>query len=241
MFWKRIIQNSVYAPRCSLCDDALSPGGQDDPYADLTLCESCRKALPTIRHRCARCGLPLAHDAAQCGHCQDRHLQFDSVRCLFRYAHPVSWLLQDFKFSGRLHHGRVLAELIRLNAAFFLQDAPDYLVPVPLHPVRMWNRGFNQAAQLFDPLAREHGLSIRQDLCMRQVRTPAQSGLALAQRKRNLRDAFTLGGDCQGDDIVLLDDVVTSGSTVNELARLLRKHGAARVRVWALARTPEVN
>lgn len=234
MLWQRIIQNSVYAPRCSLCGESL----KGEAEAGLNLCGACQKALPLIRHRCLHCGLPLAQDAEHCGDCQGSHFHFESILSLFRYAHPLSWLVQDFKFSGRLHQGRVLAELIRRHGRLFLDDPPDYLLPVPLHPRRFWDRGFNQAAQLFEPLARQHGLRMRHDLCQRSLRTPAQTGLDLVQRKRNLRDAFEIIGDCRGDDIVLLDDVVTSAATVNELAGLLRRHGAGRVRVWSLARTP---
>ncbi len=115
---------------------------------------------------------------------------------------------------------------------------PNLLLPVPLHSQRLKERGYNQALEITRPLARYFHLDISPRLCRRTEATPAQSGLNRKAREKNLRNAFILIGDVTGLHITLVDDVVTTGTTVAELARCLKRGGATRVDVWAVARTP---
>jgi ComF family protein len=116
---------------------------------------------------------------------------------------------------------------------------PDLILPVPLHRQRLRVRGFNQSLEIARPIGRHFGIPVTSRLCRRVRATPAQTGLDRKTRRKNLRQAFQLNGGVQGQAIALLDDVVTTGSTVTELARLLKRSGASRVDVWAVARTPD--
>lgn len=115
---------------------------------------------------------------------------------------------------------------------------PNYLLPVPLHRRRLKERGYNQALEIARPLARYFHLEISPGVCRRTQATPAQSGLNRKAREKNLRNAFRLIEDVTGLHVTLVDDVVTTGTTVTELARCLKRGGATRVDVWAVARTP---
>jgi len=215
------------------------------------LCGGCQLQLPYLdnaQHLCQNCALPLTTAGPYCGRCLSAPPAFECCRIPFFYDYPLKRLIQRFKYQGQLACGRLLAEqmLAYLQNAW-RQPAPmdgaDWLIPVPMHWSRRLMRGFNQTELLARDLARPLGLRVHTGLCRRQRRTQPQEGLSRRERERNLKHAFTLrpgaGAQLQGRSVVLLDDVVTTGSTVRELSRLLVASGAGRVEVWALARTPE--
>ena len=158
---------------------------------------------------------------------------------MFRYAPPLDSLLMRLKFHGDLAAGRVLGELF----ADALQTDPeaindiDALLPVPLHPKRLGERGYNQSLELARPLARRTGLPLLRGSLQRQTATTPQTGLDRKARRQNLRGAFSWVGDKPPPTCVaLIDDTMTTGSTVNECARVLKRAGAERVEVWVVAR-----
>jgi ComF family protein len=161
----------------------------------------------------------------------------------FAYAAPVSSLISRFKYEAGLQHGRVLGTLLleQLQAAYADTPLPQVLVPVPLHPSRLRERGFNQALVLARQLGKALAIPVKAELLRRVRQTPAQQGLVAKARKRNLRGAFCLHEDAvlsRYESVALIDDVVTTMSTVHELARLLVRasEGRLRVHVWCLAR-----
>lgn len=179
--------------------------------------------------------LPLLPTAV-CGACLRRPPPFDAAYAAFRYAWPADRLLQQFKFHGHLATGRALALALADYLALRHAEAPDLIVPVPLHRRRLARRGFNQAAELARVLGPAFGAPVR-PLALRRVRaTVSQRGLGGAARRRNLRGAFRCTGAVAGLHVALVDDVVTTASTASEIARSLRRAGAARVSVYALAR-----
>ncbi|QFY91146.1 ComF family protein [Magnetovirga frankeli] len=218
----------LFPPCCSLCGAA--------GVGDWDICAECLADLPRLGACCQRCALPLAVPGL-CGACMQRSPLFDRCICPLLYQGPVPGLITGLKFHNRLAHARLLAELMwqRLEQEV---EWPELILPVPLHPLRLRQRGYNQALEIARPLARRLGrpLSIRH--CRRQRATSAQSELPKRQRQKNLRGAFVLDRPLGVGHLALLDDVVTTGSTVNELARLLKGAGVQRVDVWALARTP---
>ena len=216
-------------PRCCLLCGAPSD-------EDVDLCAPCAREMPRNRHACERCALPLPVGAALCGQCQRRAPPWDAAWAPFRYGWPLDRLETRFKFGADLAAGRVLAELWRSEYA--PAERPDLIVPVPLHRARLRSRGYNQALELARPLAAAIGVPVRYDVLERTRGTSAQTELDRTARRRNVRGAFRARRKPLPDHVVLLDDVMTTGATLAECARVLRRAGARRVDVWALARAP---
>jgi ComF family protein len=225
--WREYLLRLALPCHCLLC-------GADDP-GGLGLCPGCRADLPWLASGCPRCAVPLAVPGQPCGACQTHPPPFDATVALFHYAPPVDGLVQQLKFGQGLHLARLFAGLLaeRLAGA----SRPEYILPVPLHPRRQRERGFNQAVEIARPLARHLGCRVDVASCARTRATPPQAQLSAAQRRRNLRDAFRLTRPITARHIALLDDVMTTGSTLAALAGLLRRAGAERIDVWVCART----
>jgi ComF family protein len=140
------------------------------------------------------------------------------------------------KFQQKLHLAQPLAGLL-IERLGEISERPDLLIPVPLHPLRLRERGFNQSIELTHELSRHYRLPNEWRICRRIKDTKAQSELGEHERRNNLRNAFQVCAAVKGSHLVLVDDVVTTGATVTELSRVLKKAGAKRVDVWAVART----
>lgn len=225
------VQFLAYPTVCLLCGARGS--------RSLDLCEACQASLPTPRNPCRSCGDTLPVDGESlCGRCQRRPPRFDSIVVPFAYAHPVDWVIQRLKFQGRLAHGRLLGELLGRTVLIGEVARPDVLIPVPLHPSRLRERGFNQAAEIARHVARATGLRLDTGSVRRHKATEAQMGLPAKRRRRNVRGVFEVRVPerIAGRHIAVVDDVVTTGSTVEELARILKRAEAARVDVWTCAR-----
>ncbi len=225
--WLKSIQQLFYPARCLLCGAPASVGRD--------LCSDCYNELPHNPHACALCALPLTRNTGVCGGCLRRPPPLDGSTIPFRYAAPLDQLLLGLKFNQRLVNARLLGGLLADAVTALESPLPDCILPVPLHPERLRERGYNQALELARPVAQRLGLPLATGLVIRERSTAAQSSLDQQERRRNIRGAFTLIGQ-PPDHIAVLDDVVTTGSTVNELARALRRGGTKRVEVWACAR-----
>jgi ComF family protein len=175
--------------------------------------------------------------AGRCPTCQRHPPAFDRVIAPFRYAPPLDYLVQRLKFHQDLALARLLGQLLAAHLAGLPGPRPDVILPVPLHRRRLAERGFNQALEIGRPLHDALGIPLAPRLAQRVRHTEAQSRLPAGQRQRNLRGAYVLGDRPLPGHIAILDDVLTTGTTVNELARLLKGAGVARVEVWVLART----
>lgn len=215
--------------RCLVCGE---PGG-----AGRDLCPACALALPWALHACRRCALPLPPGSGMellCGQCQQRSGALQQVRAGFLYAAPVDGLLRRFKFHQDLAAGRLLSQLMLAQVQPL--PRPQALVPVPLHRSRLRQRGYDQALELARPLAR----ALQLPLCtvLRRTRaTAAQSELDATARRRNVRGAFAVTGPLPAH-ITLIDDVMTTGATLQAAASALRRAGVERVDAWVCARVP---
>jgi ComF family protein len=206
------------------------------------VCRSCVLRFAPALPRCRRCGLRSATPVALCGACLADPPPFDACSVGFDYVFPWDRLITDFKFNGRVELAAPLAqrllEAVRRDAAAL----PDWVLPVPLAPQRLAERGYNQAWELARRVARCLGCRAEARLLDRPLATPHQAELALAQRLKNLRGAFvprpSRRVSLQARHVAVVDDVMTSGATLREAAAALRRAGAARVDVWVLARTP---
>jgi ComF family protein len=217
--------------RCLLCG-ADGADGRD-------LCAGCARDFAINRPCCARCALPLETPAPLCGECLASEPPFAAAWAPFRYGHPLDLLEARFKFRGDLTAGRVLADLMIERAGTDAPMRPALMFAVPLHVSRLRQRGYNQAFELAKMLAGALDIPLDRDGLTRTRATAEQTGLGAAARRRNLRGAFAVvAKSTLPEHVVLLDDVMTTGATVRECARVLRRAGAARVDVWALARAP---
>jgi ComF family protein len=182
---------------------------------------------------CPICALPSSHGVI-CGSCQKDPPHFDSTAPLFAYVFPVDRLVQELKYRSSLPLAAYLAAefLTHLESAGI-----DCIVPMPLHPSRLKQRGFNQAQELARPLARQLGLPLLASACTRCLDSAPQASLPWRARQRNVRGAFACSVDLTGRSVAVVDDVMTTGATLNELARTLKLHGARRVTNWIAART----
>lgn len=225
------LQRLLLPPTCLLCgaDGAL---GYD-------LCAGCAADLPYNRMACSGCATPLAENSAAglCAECQAQPRSFDRTFAPFRYQPPVNFLIRGLKFEGRLSHARLLGELFAAALAERTEPLPDCIIPVPLHPRRLRERGFNQALELARAAARRFGIPLLADGLRRVRYTTPQTRLDAQRRQTNPLGAFTVGQWETGARVALIDDVMTTGSTVGECARVLRAGGAIEVEVWALGRT----
>jgi ComF family protein len=217
--------------RCLLCGEG-GASGRD-------LCAGCANDVAINAPCCPRCALPIATPAPLCGECLASEPAFAAAWAPFRYEHPLDLLAARFKFGADLAAGRVLADLMIERASLGPPARPDVVVAVPLHVSRLRERGYNQAHELAKPLARAFGLPLDARLLQRTRATAAQTGLDAAARRRNLRGAFSVMPDASSPaHVALVDDVMTTGATLRECARALRRAGIARVDVWVLARAP---
>lgn len=229
--WPEIVQ-AVLPPVCVLCGDT----GQ---LPDTDLCAACEADLPVNEPACRTCARPLAGDiggALMCGACLGKAPRYQSAWCAFRYAYPVDHMVRALKYHGAIVQGRVFGGLLaRILARRHAERWPDCIVPVPLAQDRFRERGYNQAIEIARPLGRRLGLPLCTDLAVRHRPTREQAALSGKERRRNVRGAFSVTRRLNGESVAILDDVVTTGSTVGELARVLRRAGAGRIEVWAVA------
>jgi ComF family protein len=220
-------------PTCLLC----GAPGEDG----LDLCAGCAADLPRNAPCCPRCALPLAAPlpaGTLCGACQRRPPPFERCIAPLRYQDPVPYLVAAAKFRGRLNAARLLGLLLARALEEGAIERPEVLIPVPLHRARLAERGYNQALEMARPVARALALPLDIACCTRAIATAPQTGLDERARRRNIHGAFAALTPLPWGRVAVLDDVVTTGSTVAELARVLRRAGANRVEVWAVARTP---
>jgi ComF family protein len=226
------IQQAIYPATCQLCGN---------PGQDMDICTSCSNDLPHNSNCCHICALPLpsSHTQGQtCGRCLRQTPSFDQCHAPFIYGHPISRLISDFKFNGKLHAGRLLSELLINFIEQNNLELPDLILPVPLHPTRLKERGFNQALELARPISRHFAIPLDTKSCRRIKATATQSTLHQNVRRKNMRGAFEAKKDIDAKHLVIIDDVVTTGATVSELAKTVKSAGTIKVDVWALAKTP---
>ncbi len=205
-----------------------------------SICAGCRGDLPWLRLACRRCAAPLPVGASPgcCAQCDLVLTAVDRYRAALAYDYPIDRLISGAKFNRRPELARALGELLTLHLAAGLPDEsrPDQLIAVPLHPFRLVQRGFNQAEEIAIPIARRLAIPFDNRSCRRRRNTSAQSGLGGSARRQNVEQAFECRRCFTGQNLAIVDDVVTTGSTASALARVLRAAGAERIEVWSAAR-----
>lgn len=214
-----------------LAQDCLLCGAES---GDNLLCPACENDLPRLATaRCPRCALPTPGGEV-CGRCLARLPHYDATLAVFRYGFPIDKLVQSFKYGHRLALGSYFGR--QLAAQTTGRFAADLLIPMPLHPQRLRERGFNQALELARPVGKAWRMPVDVRSCCRIRHTAAQADLPWRERAGNVRGAFACAADFTGRRLILIDDVMTTGASLNELARTVKLHGAAEVTLLVLAR-----
>lgn len=197
--------------------------------------------LPHLTESCRQCANPIEHiNAIWCANCLREPPFFDYSYSLFHYAHPLDFLISQLKFQQQLNVAIILGNLLApyLYQKYLLFGRfPDALIPVPLHPKRLQERGFNQAVEIAKPIAKKLKIPIDYFSLNRSKYTEAQSILSTKLRKQNVYNAFSSNQNYHNQHLLLIDDVITTAATVGEIAKLLKKQGARQIDVASLARS----
>lgn len=220
-------------PQCFLCVT-----NQTQKYG---LCKDCLNDLTwASASSCPQCGLISGGNL--CGNCISSPPDFDATYAVFSYSYPIDTMIQRYKYSGALSlsdtFGQLLREKILSTNSF---ATVDLIISMPMHPTRLKERGFNQALEIAKVLDSALSKNDKRKLDYKSVRrltlTPPQASLPLKERVKNIKGAFKIDIDLTGKRIAIVDDVMTTGASLNELAKTLKKAGAVHVECWVIART----
>lgn len=233
------IQHGIWPSPCVLC------GNTDISHAErqLGLCHGCYQTLPINYPACCCCGQPLPAMPANigttadrlCGGCMTKPPPYHRCFALLRYRPPIPRLMMDLKFHDALDLIRLFGELMAEKLAP-RSCLPQLLLPVPLHPVRLRQRGYNQAVELARVIGQRLGIDVDLHQCRRIRHTEVQSTLPASARHANVRGAFAMQHKLNAKHVAIVDDVMTTGSTLAAIASLLQRNGVENIEVWVIAR-----
>ena len=233
----RRIQSFVTQFLRYLIDPSICPGCAEALLAGQHYCSACVLRLEPMPKPCLLCGLENKSSTEVCAVCLYDPPAWDKMIAPLIYRGMTRDLLIQLKFSQQLEITRSLA--LQLSRYFnHSDDRPDILIPVPLHPKRLIERGFNQAFEIGTIISSLTDIPLKDGLLRRIKNTESQSGLSAAKRQQNIRNSFQYESSQVYSHVAIVDDIITTGSTVNEITRVLKRAGINRVDVWGLARVP---
>ncbi len=213
--------------RCLLCLASHS--------TPLGLCQPCLDDMPWLLDPvCQQCALPCKD--RYCGSCLSNPPYFDASYSVFSYSFPVNAMLQSYKYGNKLHLARLFGQLLQHKVA---QNQVDWVLPMPMHPQRLKERGFNQALEIAKIVTQAHPEKLDYQTVKRPKHNPPQASLAWQARLKNIKGVFKLDAPQIFKDkrVAIVDDVMTTGASLNELAKTLKQAGASHVECWIVART----
>jgi ComF family protein len=217
--------HSALPQHCLLCGAAAAK--------EHALCTECYAELPWLpAARCPQCALPTL-GSQLCGACLSHPPKFDKVISAFAFEWPLAPLIRHYKYAGNLALARLFARAFETQTC----STADLIIPMPLAPMRLRERGFNQALEIARFVSSATGIALAPAACRRVRDSAPQASLPWKERAKNIRGAFVCDVDLRGKRVAVIDDVLTSGATLNELARNLRKAGAIEIQGWMVART----
>jgi ComF family protein len=221
-----VLKDIIFKQKCLLCDANIDALGANIHAA----CRACLNELPLHpKTSCPQCG--LTSDGNLCGSCISSPPDFDATHSVFLYDFPINTMMQRYKYGSNLSICAFFGQLLKEKIA---TESVDLLIPMPMHPTRLKERGFNQALEIARFLGKD---KLDYTSAIRQKLTPPQASLPLKERVKNIKGAFKVGNDLTGMRIAIVDDVMTTGASLNELAKTLKAAGASHVECWVVART----
>lgn len=215
---------------CILCGDNC--------HNPLCLCTACQNELPYIDHACKSCGLPIetTEHANNCGACLTSPPPISQCISLLHYESPVDYLIKHMKYHNQLSIADLLGKLLAKKIKNLDLPRPQQIIPIPLHIDRLQQRGYNQAIEIGRQLSRELNIPLNLTDCSRTRSTAPQFDIPASERGDNIKNAFEISGNINAEHVTLIDDVMTTGSTVREVAKALLNAGVKQVDVWTCAR-----
>jgi len=237
---------ALFTSVCVLCDAPVK--------GKYSLCKDCHSDLPWMGQSCQRCGIALTSNLEEdkasdtCGACQSNLPPVDYTISALHYLSPIDYLITELKFNHKLTSASILSDLLIQRLHQVIDQTPDQkqpngmpelIIPVPLHKKRLKTRGFNQAVEIGRSISSVFSIPLCKNIIVRNKNTPPQTKLTAIERSKNIRHSFKIENlkELSGvSHVVILDDVVTTGATCNELAKLLKKSGVETVGVWSIAR-----
>lgn len=219
----------IFKQNCVMCAASTK--------SELCLCKECIDSLPLAPNpSCPQCGLNTQGET--CGNCLKHAPHYDATQALLSYGFPADAILQHYKYSNALYLSETFGYLLSDN---ILNANCDVIIPMPLHITRQQSRGFNQSLEVAKVVAQQLNIPLDSASCSRIKNTVPQASLPLKERLKNMHGAFQIKSDIASDTIkgkriAIIDDVMTTGSSLNELAKTLKKAGAMHVECWVIAR-----
>jgi len=213
---------------CILCGDTCQ--------ASTCLCNACKDDLPYITDACHLCGLPVEKSVSVCGSCITTPPPANKCISVLHYDPPVDYLIKHMKYHNQLAIADLMGELIAVKIKNMAQTLPDVIIPVPLHVNRLRQRGYNQAIEISRLVSRRLNIPLNIAICTRVKHTPPQFDIPANERKNNIKNAFEVSSAIKAKHVALIDDVMTTGSTVWEITKTLKMAGVEQVDVWTCAR-----
>ena len=216
----------LWPTHCLLCCE-ITPNA--------ALCEGCLNELPWLMDNCYQCGLPFekpAFPTTRCGACVTQPPPFEKTIALFQYQSPITHFISQLKFNHRLLYAHLLGTLLSKK----IDTSPDCIIPIPLHYKRLRQRGFNQSVEIARPIAKKRNIPINIDAFVRCKNTQPQATLPARDRAFNIKKAFKQQKPFTAKHVAIIDDVMTTGNTITEFSKLLKRSGVAHIEAWCCAR-----
>ncbi len=226
------VLNFFFPPTCSICKITSD--------TSINLCSNCKNNMKINSCCCDICGEPLSNntqDKIICGKCLNLTPYFDHVFSPFIYENNISQIIQQLKYGRKLANSHILAEVFLSELRNATEIMPEALIPVPIHKSKIKKRGYNQSIEIFHHVAKQLHIPFEKTCCQKIKNTDSQSTLSAKERQNNIKNSFKIIKPVNYKHVAIVDDVITTGATANELSRLIKQHGVARVDIWACARS----
>ena len=224
------LKNWLFPDTCYSCAEELQQESS-------SFCTDCLASLPYLDEACHRCGEPLFHGDSACGKCISRQPTFDQCFCPFIYEDPIKKKIQELKFSDYPKNLAMIADLFLQELDAKKIAIPEAVISVPMHPKKLRGRGFNQSYELAKAIAKRLDIPLLYDHIQKSKDTPKQTSQTFKQRRKNLFKSFRAVKKIEHQHVAIVDDVVTTGATAEEISKILKKNGVDYIQVWGIART----